>query len=144
MKRKKSLYNRYELPASSLRSPGKLNDELSGRSITILGRFSMKNTLRVTFRTPRLHMPIFRHSIIYSKEHSIPNSQSHASDLPCFFITICWLNRITKSRHKFFRVEKYFRTPGHMSGVRNDFVRNVRHPSSYMQYFSPLENFERI
>jgi len=54
---------------------------------------------------------------------------------PCFFVTISRTKMFTNSRHKSFTTKTHFRTPSHMSGVRDDLRRKLSHP-----FFFPKVN----
>ena len=58
--------------------------------------------------------------LFWTLGHTIPISQIFYYDLP--------YKSFTNSGHKSLRIKIHFRTPGYMSGVRNDLRRRVSHP----------------
>jgi hypothetical protein len=101
-----------------LRSPGKLN-----------------------YEHPIFFIPISGHYFTYDNNHSIPNSRSHPSDFSVFSVTISLSKRITDSHQKCFETKSHFRTPVHITGVRNDLVRNVPHSKHRTALFARATTF---
>ena len=111
-----------------LRSPSKFVYELPTNVIPFFRSFSVRIPLDIHSEHLTLLSMVSYRYIRHSKKHSISDTRSDHSDFPDFSITISCTKMFTNSGHESLRIEIHFRTPGHMSGVRNDLRRKVRHP----------------